>query len=77
LNPLNDTELKEKFISLSCRSLSENQTINFIDTIMQLEKLSDINELTELFRFQNIEHEFKDQNQMPQKRENIFNHAGQ
>jgi 2-methylcitrate dehydratase len=60
LNPLNDTELKEKFISLSCRSLSENQTINFIDTIMQLETLRDINELTELFRFQNIEQRFKD-----------------
>lgn len=51
LNPLNDTELKEKFMNLSRRSMSEKQATNLFETIMQLEKLSDINELTEHFRF--------------------------
>lgn len=51
LNPLNDTELKEKFMNLSSRNLSKKQATNLFETIMQLEKLEDINELTEHFRF--------------------------
>jgi 2-methylcitrate dehydratase len=51
LNPLNDTELKEKFMNLSRRSMAEKQAINLFETIMQLEELSDINELTKHFRF--------------------------
>lgn len=50
LNPLNDIEIKEKFMNLSCRNLSENQAIDLYETTMQIEKLGDINKLTEHFR---------------------------
>lgn len=50
-NPLNDLELGEKYMNLSQRCISENQATNLFKTIMQLEKLSDINELTEHLRF--------------------------
>jgi 2-methylcitrate dehydratase len=51
LNPLNNTELKDKFMGLSCRSLSENKATNLFERIIQLDKLNDINELAEHFRF--------------------------
>jgi 2-methylcitrate dehydratase len=51
LNPLNDTELKEKFMHLTCRSLSKKRAASLFDTTMQLEKLKDINALTKQFRF--------------------------
>lgn len=50
LNPLSNTELKEKFMSLCCRSLSGNKATNLFETIMQLDKINDINELAGHFR---------------------------
>lgn len=50
LNPLNDVELREKFMNLARRNLTEKQATNLFNTIMQMDKLSDINTLTELLR---------------------------
>jgi 2-methylcitrate dehydratase len=47
-NPMTDEELKEKFRSLATNRMSETQTDDLIATIYDLEKLNEIDGLTEL-----------------------------
>lgn len=54
LNPLDYAELKEKFMRLSRRVLSEENAHQFFDMIMSLEKFHDIDELTKNFRFEMV-----------------------
>ena len=51
LSPLDDSELKAKFMRLGRRVSSEANVFQLFDTTMNLEQVDDINELTRQFRF--------------------------
>ena len=50
LNPLTDRELEAKYMALCLRSIPEGVAQELMDTIMRLEELDDIAELTRFFR---------------------------
>jgi len=49
-NPMSDKELTDKFKSLATRSISLEASEKVIETVKMLEKLSNVNELTNIFQ---------------------------
>lgn len=48
-NPMSDEECRNKFMSLATMSISESRAAEIYDTVMRLDELGDIHELTRLF----------------------------
>jgi 2-methylcitrate dehydratase PrpD len=50
-NPLSRNEVREKFLFLASTVMEEDRAFEIMDAVDRLEQLSDVHELTELFRF--------------------------
>ena len=48
-NPMTDEECRGKFLSLAAMSISEKRALEVYETVMKLDKLGDVHELTRLF----------------------------
>ena len=53
-NDMSREELKEKFVTLTTRLLTQEKANTIIETIDEIEKLQDVRELTSLFSYDNV-----------------------